>query len=146
MNINSLNMPKDFLEDVSSKRLSRKIGSWELIQNVDFFGEHLETELGEIFDTEEAIIYNTRNLVDAFKPNGFYGEDAPELQGPSGIPDIVDFSKIVNFAISGDGAPFCFDFRDDLYAPSIIWWDDTYWRIIAPTYSEFINLFRVRNT
>ena len=63
-----------------------------------------------------------------FEPNGAYGESLPEMAGPSAIPDIVDFDGVVCFGISGDGAPFCFDYRGSGAEPRIIWWDDVYWR------------------
>ncbi|MBL8019919.1 MAG: SMI1/KNR4 family protein [Leptospirales bacterium] len=57
------------------------------------------------------------------------------------IPDIVDFTHIVCFGTSGDGAPFCLDYRQDSSKPSVLWWDDIYWRRIAPDVDSFLELF-----
>jgi hypothetical protein len=43
-------------------------------------------------------------------------------------PKERNFSEIICFGMSGDGTPFCFDFRSNTHQPSIIWWDDIYWR------------------
>jgi hypothetical protein len=63
---------------------------------------------------------------------------------PGFIPYIFDFSHILTFANSGDGALFCFDYRDHDVKPSIIWWDDAYWRRVAPSFKEFLSLFDVK--
>ena len=70
----------------------------------------------------------TDKLAGDFSANEVYGTSSPDIAGPGAIPDIIDFSHIVCFAISGDGAPFCFDYRESMYRPSVIWWDDAYWR------------------
>ena len=73
-------------------------------------------------------------------PDGYYGEPSEWQNEPRFIPDIVDFSKIVCFGMSADGAPFCFDFRDNLEQPSVIWWADAYWRRVAPDFDSFVAL------
>ena len=55
--------------------------------------------------------------------------------------DIVDFSQIVCFAIAGGGEPFCFDFRESPNPPSVIWWDDVFWRKVSPEFEAFLQLF-----
>ena len=112
-------------------------------QAADAYGNPLETELGEVYDDEKVIIKSTKELSEHFKPNEFYGEPGggEEENEPGFIPDLADFSNVVCFGISGDGAPFCFDFRDNVENPSVIWWADTYWRRVAPSYEAFIRLF-----
>jgi hypothetical protein len=143
MNINDLEFPSLFIETISTGRLKREIGSWELIRKVDAFGNLLETSIGEMFDTVERIRKETENLAIDFEVDGYYGEPAPDLEGPGAIPDILDFSEIICFAISGDGSPFCFDYRNSPDKPSVIWWDDVYWRKIAPDFDSFIALFNL---
>lgn len=139
MEIKGLKLPNLFIEDVEKGNLQRAIGSWQLRSNIDAYGNHLETDLGFVYDFE-TIIQETNNLPKDFALDGFYAEQSEWESEPGFIPDIIDFSQIVCFGISGDGAPFCFDFRDDLSNPNVIWWDDVYWRRIAPSYKAFKGL------
>ena len=141
MEINGLKMPHLFVEAIREGILRRDIGSWELRDNVDAYGNPLESELGEVYEDIETIVRETQELPKYYAPDGFYGEPSEEANEPGYIPDIVDFSKIVCFGTSADGAPFCFDFRDDESNPSIIWWDDVYWRRVAPDFASFLKLF-----
>src|SRR5262249_48296221 len=100
-----------------------------------------ETELGEFYDTRERVDNETAELRVGFEADGFYGESLPDMAGPGAIPDILDFSKIVCFGISGDGAPFCLDYRESPESPRVIWWDDVYWRVVAPDFESFLELF-----
>jgi hypothetical protein len=62
---------------------------------------------------------------------------------PGAIPWISDFSKIVCFGEEIQRSdPFCFDFRENPEEPSIISFDDCYWRRVAPTFEVFIGLYR----
>lgn len=65
---------------------------------------------------------------------------APDRQ-PGFIPYIRDFSKIVCFGKTSSGAQFCFDFRENPAAPSVIYWADGYWRRVAPNFETFVALF-----
>ena len=141
MKINGFSLPLLFLDAISVGRLKREIGSWDLIRDIDAFGNPLETSLGQVFDTFERLKKETDELPTGFESDGYYGESASDLAGPGAIPDITDFSRIVCFAISGDGSPFCFDYREDINEPSVIWWDDVYWRQVAPNFESFLALF-----
>lgn len=141
MKINGFLLPQSFVYALEEKALSRTCGSWKLKENLDTFGNHLETEIGEVWTTEEKIRERTLNLSDNFKEDGCYGEESEYFNEPGYIEDITDFTKIVEFAISGDGSSFCFDYRNSINNPEIIWWDDVYWRKISNSYDEFISLF-----
>ena len=142
MEINELKLPALFVRNAHEGKFHREFGSWELKKKVDAFGNYLETEIGQVFIDIDSIIRETKDLPEHFAPDGFYGEPVEDGEKEPGfIPDIIDFSKIVCFAISGDGSCFCFDFREDKNNPSIIWWDDVYWRQIATNYETFIILF-----
>ena len=125
---------------LSDGSLSRPVGSWPLRESQDCYGHHLETELGEVHATQLAIEQATHDL-----PAGFPPEEALEpddfTSEPGHIPYITDFSDLIEFATAGDGSSFCLDYRDSSGEPSIIWWDDVYWRRIAPTFDDFISLF-----
>lgn len=113
-------------------------------REVDAYGNPLETELAEVYRDKETIIEATKELSEFWKPDGCYGEPSEWDTEPSMIPDIVDFSKVICFGMSGDGAPFCFDFRDNVQSPSVIWWADAYWKRIAPDIEAFVELFDLR--
>jgi hypothetical protein len=140
MEINGLKLPVSFVEAIRTGILYRETGSWALRESIDAYGYPLESELGEIYETEDNIIQETNNLPKHFAPECC--EEINDWQNEPGfIPYIVDFSKVVCFGISGDGAPFCFDYRVNREEPSVIWWDDIYWRRIAPDFNSFIALF-----
>ena len=113
--------------------------------NCDAFGQFLETELGEVYDTPAKIERETAELPVGFEPKGGYGESRAELAGPGAIPDIVDFSGVLCIGMSGDGAPFCLDYRGAQTEPRVIWWDDVYWRVVAPDFASFLALFDLQN-
>jgi hypothetical protein len=140
MEINELKLPVTFVQDIHEGKFQRVIGSWQLKENVNAFGNHLETELGGVYKDPKSITQETKLLPKHFAPELFV-EPSEWQNQPGFIPDILDFSKIVCFGMSGDGAPFCFDFREDENNPSVIWWDDAWWVRIAPNYESFIGLF-----
>lgn len=147
MIVNSLKIPISFVEMIRKGTLRRKIGGWNLRQEIDAFGNHFESELSQIFENKEEIVRETNLLSNNFESDDFYGEEGSESKNSPGfIPDIIDFSKIICFGISGDGAPFCFDYRDNSEEPNVIWWDDVYWRRIAPDFISFIELFDLGDT
>ena len=120
----------------------RERGSWQLEQDVDAFGNMLETELATVYTEVESINKETDALPKAFQSDGCYGESSPEEESlPGYIPDITDFSAVVCLAISGGSGPFCFDFRISQDTPSVVLWDDNYWRCIASDFHSFRDLF-----
>jgi hypothetical protein len=141
MELNGLKLPHLFVEAIREGILRRDVGSWELRDDFDAYDNPLESELGEVYEAIETIARETEALPRDFTPDGYYGEPSEWEDAPGYIPDIVDFSKIVCFGISGDGAPFCFDFRGDEHNPSIVWWADAYWRRVAPDFASFLKLF-----
>ncbi|MEH6446597.1 MAG: SMI1/KNR4 family protein [Oceanospirillaceae bacterium] len=126
-------------EIINSGELFRKIGSWNLKSNIDSYGNILETEFSSLLSTEQEILDATIQLSKDFVADGDYGAETDDNY-PGSIPDIIDFSKVVCFGFSGDGSPFCFDFRDSSNEPSIIWRDDIYWRKLSPNLNSFLLL------
>ena len=145
MLINGNSLPSSFVKATEEKVLDRDVGSWHLKESLDFFGNKLETELGQIHASEQEILKNTTDLIDSYRPDGIYGSDSEYKDEPGFIEDIIDFTDIVTFAISSDGAPFCFDYRKNKADPEIIWWDDVYWRKISNSYDDFIALFETNS-
>jgi SMI1 / KNR4 family (SUKH-1) len=125
---------------VESRVLRREHGSWPLRFNFDAFGNPWEAELGQVYTNAGDIERESDLLSKCFSPD--IG-DVPEMSSdaPGFIPYIFDFSQILTFAIAGDGAPYCFDYRERGDIPSIIWWDDSYWRRVAPDFRTFLSLF-----
>ena len=116
---------------------SSRVGSWPLRHKLDSYGNFLETEIGEIYSLHEIEKVNEQ-----LSMNFPYEGPNEFAVAPGAIPDPKDFSSIVNFAIAGDGSPFCLDFRGGP-EPSVIWWDDTYWRRVAPNAASFLALFEL---
>ncbi|UTZ41380.1 SMI1/KNR4 family protein [Vibrio campbellii] len=138
-----LELPDFLIEVMGSRMYQIEVGSFSLKQKSDSYGNHLDTELGQLCSSKDEVLRCTEALKSDFVPDGCYGSS--ELSGyPGEIRDITDFSKIVCFGYSSDGAPFCLDFRDGC-EPSIIWWDDVYWRRISPNFKCFLELFKVRS-
>ena len=96
--------------------------------------------MGEVYETVQKIERES-DLLPKYFPQDIGNLPEMSSDAPGFIPYILDFSHILTFAISADGAPFCFDYREHDYLPSIIWWDDVYWRRVAPTFGELISLF-----
>lgn len=141
MQIRGMTLPRPFIDCVQSGTLRRDQGSWQLTDGRDAYGNPLETELGQIYETAEQIQRESALLPRDFPPDL---ADLPDefASAPGFIPYITDFDRVLTFAMSGDGAPYCFDYRESA-DPSIIWWDDAYWRRIAPSFSPFLSLFHV---
>ena len=140
MQIGPHTLPDSFQSCIQSGRLKRARGSWQLRADRDAYGNFLETDLGQVYATLELIQLESSRL-----PEGFPADQADITDDyasePGFIPYITDFTHILEFAIAGDGSPFCFDYRGSLAQPSIIWWDDTYWRCLAPSFDAFLALF-----
>ena len=141
MIVNELKLPESFATAVKSTRLKRTKGSWQLRKECDSYGNPLETELGEVYRTPKRIKNETAGLTVQFEPNDYYGKSLADFAGPGAIPDIVDFAEILCFGIAGGGEPFCFDYRETTKTPSVIWWDDVYWRRVSPDFDAFLKLF-----
>src|SRR6476660_7811009 len=122
MEINALTLPDGFVRDIRDGKFRKEIGDWDLKEDFDAFGNSLETEIGDVCESSESLLSETEVLWKYFvdeDPDGVPNEWENE---PGYIPYIKDYSKIVWFASGGDGSPFCFDFRDALKNPSVIWW------------------------
>ena len=143
MNINGLVLPAKFVISIQQGTFRRKRGSWQLLQDVDAWGLPLETNLDKVYEAETHILTETDKLTHDFPPDGLDGLDGPDPceDMPGFIPYITDFSKIVCFGISGEDAPFCFDYRANDPSPEVIWWEDAFWRRVAPDWASFVALF-----
>ena len=142
MRVRGLALPSEFVSCIESGVLRRARGSWPLRFNREAFGNPWEAELGDVYASVGDIERESDLLPKHFGPDT---GDVPEMfsDEPGFIPYISDFSRILAFAIAGDGAPYCFDYRGPSDQPSVIWWDDVYWRRVAPDFTKFLGLFDV---
>ncbi len=139
MDSTSVDLPSALQELIAAGLRAPPQGSWRLRNPHDAYGHRFESELAQIFTRGEMVTQGER-LPQQFASDAVYGTSSTELAGPGAIPDILDFRMIIPFAISTDGAPFCLDFRGG-GPPSVIWWDDVYWRRVAPSLETFLSLF-----
>jgi hypothetical protein len=123
MKVRGLILPSQFISSIQCGSLRRERGSWQLRDGRDAYANPWEAELGEIYETAERIQRESALLPRHFAPDV---ANTPEgFASKLGfIPYIIDFGRILAFGIAGDGAE-----------PSIIWWDDAYWRRVAPSFA-----------
>jgi hypothetical protein len=136
MIVNGLQLPTTFVQAV---RQGRTDIWWMLKEGVDAYGSHFDMDALELFGDAETIKRKTAQLAQDFLPEN----DADDLfaDWPGFIPWILDFSRVVCFGHMHEQDPVCFDFRDDPQEPSIIFWDEPYWRRLAPDFEAFMALF-----
>lgn len=132
-------IPSEFLAFAANFAKEKGVCNLELKEEIDAFGNPLEVELSRLYTDKKMIIEKSAKLKNDFPITPDYGVSKEPQPTPGAIPDIVNFEKIFCFGVSGDGASFCFDFRQS--PPSIIWWDDDHWRILAENFKDFIELF-----
>ena len=139
MVVNGLKLPAGFVSALNTGALQT---AWRLNKDRDAYGNRLETELGDVYGDMENIARETVAVVAGFPADLMLLEATPEEEAQPGyIPYITDFSKILCFASSGGGEVFCFDYRDDPEIPSVIYWDDSFWRRLAPDFDSSFALF-----
>lgn len=141
MKVKDLVLPDAYSTLSSRHQASGGFCNLRLKDEQDSFGNGLETELAQIYASESELTEKSQKFKEDFVADGCYGEPGPLSDGPGAIADITDFLKVVCFGMAGDGSPFCFDFRDSRKSPSVIWWDDDYWRKISDNFDDFIALF-----
>ena len=141
MNVGRFSLPKPFVNALESGLFQRKRGSWELKRNTDAFGNRLETEIADVYCSVAAILEAGKENKEDFPIDEHHGVSQVVPDESGAVADVTDFDAVVEFATSADGSPFCFDFRTDPDNPSVVWWNDWYWRRVAPDFDSFIALF-----
>ena len=143
MIVNGLILPHEFIISVQQGTFPRARGSWQLIQDIDAWGLPLETNLDKVYEDGTRISVETDRLTRDFPPDGLDGFDGPDPceDMPGFIPYITDFSRIICFGVGSEDNPFCFDYRANAQTPEVIWWEDAFWRRIAPDWVSFAALF-----
>jgi hypothetical protein len=115
-------------------------------EGVDAYGHRFGGGLW-LFDSLAKIEEETNRLPDYFHvatltPERIDKWHVAYMQYAGFIPYITDFSRIVCFGRTSSGERYCFDYRDNPNIPSIIHWDDGYWRRIAPDFDALISLYK----
>jgi hypothetical protein len=136
MVVKGLQLPEAFVRVVNGGGLF--FDNFDRPNKVDAYGNRWSADL-EIYTTlshiEEVNLLIEKNMrMDPNEP-----PDDPE-HCPGFIPYIDDYSQIVSFGMGGDGPEFCFDYRDNPEKPSIIYWDEIYWRRVAPDFETLLTL------
>ncbi|MCE9596615.1 MAG: SMI1/KNR4 family protein [Spirochaetia bacterium] len=98
-----------------------------------------EMTFGKCYQSEAQIRESTDKMAAAFLSDCYYG-DRPER--PPYLADITDFSQIICFAEDSEGAPFCFDYRNQIPEPKIVHWDGYAWLQVSESFDEFLALFQ----
>lgn len=140
MEINGLKLPASFLEAVRVDKLKGVVAGWDLRGAVDAYGNPLNAWLMDVYESQDEVSEATGALSAYLKFDDVSGGVEGAEVEPGCLPDIADYSKVVCFGISQDGAPFCFDFRDNEVNPIVIWWDEICWRRVAPDFAAFLAL------
>jgi SMI1/KNR4 family protein SUKH-1 len=144
MVVNGLPLPASFVGFVRRPDLPYV---WVLKDEVDAYGNAFESEL-LLHRDEVTIKTHTEGVRYTFEvltkttPEERQEWDVESADEPGFIPYLSDFSKIVAFGTGHEDHPFCFDFRGSPQEPSVIYWDDIYWRRVAPNFEAFIELFK----
>ena len=89
-------------------------------EDVDAYGNHLELFL-TFNQTVEDIIEATNNLAKDFQADGYYGNPEYKETVLGAIPEILNFTDIVDIGDGGDGSSVCLDYRENKNEPSVIW-------------------------
>jgi SMI1/KNR4 family protein SUKH-1 len=143
ISVNGLDLPASFAELISRQDTPE---DWMLKEDRDAYGNFWQMDL-ELYTDLERITADTNDMPRHFKlsirtPAEIAKGNALSALNPGFIPFITDFSQIVVFGRNAEGDEFCFDFRSDLRQPSIIFWDDYYWRRVAPSFESFLSLIK----
>jgi SMI1/KNR4 family protein SUKH-1 len=141
--VNGLTLPAAFVQLVSQAATPI---SWDLRENRDAYGNRWHADL-YLHQHLEWIAHETRELPRRFKvairtPEEIEKGNEYSAHSPGFIPFITDFSRVVCFGRNAEGHAVCFDYRNTSLEPSIIFWDDCYWRRVAPSFDTLMSLFQ----
>lgn len=138
MNQKNLKIPHNYFELISKNQNNTHSAQ------TDQYGFELDTELNILYETEEEILEESRELPEHFPPEEDEEYADEEKVNKYDLGYITDFSKILTFGMDGAGCQFCMDFSENKNEPRIIFWDDRdlRWRIIADNLENFFVLFK----
>jgi hypothetical protein len=137
MVVNGFQLPEAFVRVVDEGGLVAD--NSDAPNPVDAYGNQWSADLA-IYTSQSAmercnLLMEQNGRVDPNEPPPSSPEHCPGF-----IPYIDNYSQIVCFGENGMGEPYCFDFRENPEKPSIIQWDDLYWRRVAPDFETLLTL------
>lgn len=144
MVVNGLTLPAGLVELIKRDGAT---SDWMLKEERDAYGHRWESgaEL-ELYTDLERIKAETDHLPVKFKLTTRTSEEIERgnaiMAAEFGfVPFITDFSEIVRMGGNAEGDACCLDYRNDRNKPSVIFWEDCYWRRVAPDFNAFMRLF-----
>jgi SMI1/KNR4 family protein SUKH-1 len=150
MEVNGLKLPDAFVKLCKAiasgeqpvyppRQYDQETSVWMLKEEVDAYGNHFGMDGLDLFCDVETIASETTQLAQVFPPEN--SADDLFADSPGFIPWILDFSRIVWIGYMGERDPICLNYHDDPKEPSIIYFEDTHWRRVAPNFRSFMDLF-----
>jgi SMI1-KNR4 cell-wall len=140
MVVNGFELPQAFVQLVEATQQDEGPSAWELKEDVDAYGEPWENGGLELYTNSEYMAEETRALDRMYRQGKFQ-----HLEGLSDEPGFIDdftgVSHFVWFGSNAAGEVYCFDFGGDPKEPSVFYWEDGYWRRVAPNFKTFMELF-----
>lgn len=139
MTVNGLQLPEAFVALIGRSDLPY---AWAPKKDaVDPSGQPLNVLPLELSTDLARIEKDTAVLSRLFREEHRF-PDLPPLVSPEplGSVDTDDISRLVWFGSTASGEPYCFDFREDLAEPGVLYWDGE-WRRLASNFAAFMRLF-----
>jgi SMI1-KNR4 cell-wall len=154
--VNGFELPAAFVQLCEAIERGEAPREWDLKENVDAYGEPWEVADLRIHCDPKEIQSDTDRLSKMFDEGRFqHGGEVPPDEvlpepPPDGWPiahgciedeDFTGVANFVSFASATDGMVYCFDFGTDPKEPSVVYWEEGYWRRVAPNFETFMALF-----
>jgi hypothetical protein len=145
MEVNGLQLPASFVQLIREGKMPGPGRGWRLKKERDAYGRPWEAYVFRFYEDEQTIARATAETAQDFAdltPEELQEANDDAAKEPGFIPFINDFSKILQFGEGGASESICFDYRENLKEPSVIYWADVYWRRVARNFEQFVGLWR----
>jgi hypothetical protein len=144
MVVKGLHLPESFVQFWQAIREGTLREAWVAKDRVDAYGHPWGAEV-EIYTDERTM----EEATDSWAQTVQSWSDAEIQEGveanqhePGFVPYVVDFTKVLCIGNTPSGEDLCLDFRTDALEPSVIYWDDVFWRRLAPNFDSFFALLQ----
>jgi hypothetical protein len=146
MEVNGLQLPASYVRLAREGQLPYPGRvEWRLRKQRDAYGRPWEAYILRFYEDEKTMLQRTAEFAQTFAegtPEEFQEANEFDAKKPGFIPFFHDFSKIVQFGDDGGSMVYCFDFRENPEEPSVISWEDAYWRRVARNFDQFVGLWK----
>lgn len=114
----------------------------QLVRPFDQYGFELDTEINELFLSQEKIAQASQQLPYDFPASEMIHYHDYQFTNPYDLGYLTNFSQIYQFGYDFSQSPFCVDCRNPMISP-VIFWDtgSLSWRQIADNVERFFALF-----